>query len=112
VDRLAQIARLGSGFLYGVSRLGITGVDSHYDATLPQLITQIHQYCDLPVCMGFGISQPADAQLMVNAGADGYITGSRIIQLLQDCPPQTERSILLPYLTDMIAAGCRTIAAP
>jgi tryptophan synthase alpha chain len=111
-DRLRHIGQLASGFLYGVSRLGITGVESRYETDLTTLITHCHTACDLPVFMGFGISTPDHARQMTDAGADGYITGSRIIQLVQDHADKPADAILTPFLNDMIAAGCRTITSP
>ena len=104
-DRLAHIAQLGSGFLYGVSRLGITGVESRYETDLTALIDRCHAACPLPVFMGFGISTPNDAQRMLAAGADGTITGSRIVQLVQQNLTVDPSDILKPYLTDMVNAS-------
>jgi tryptophan synthase alpha chain len=105
-DRLAHIASLGSGFIYGVSRLGITGVENRYDPALPTMMAQCRTVCpQLPLFMGFGISTPQDAQHMAQMGADGVITGSRIVQMMQQKPAaQTEQDCLLPYLHSMVQA--------
>jgi tryptophan synthase alpha chain len=104
-DRLTQIAQLGSGFLYGVSRLGITGVESRYETDLTALIQRCRVACGLPVFMGFGISTPADAQRMLAAGADGTITGSRLVQLIQQSPDADPAAVLAPYLASMVKAS-------
>ncbi len=82
--RLVQIAQMAGGFLYVVSRLGITGVEERYDDTLKTLLTRIHQQSDLPACVGFGISKPEHVQQMADLGADGVIVGSRIITLVRE----------------------------
>jgi tryptophan synthase alpha chain len=103
-ERLARVMTMASGFLYGVSRLGITGVENRYDAALPALINTVHQHTSLPVCVGFGISHPDDARQMIALGADGVITGSKIIQLLQQKHAnQTEQDVLSPFVASMQA---------
>ncbi len=85
-DRLDKIIPQASGFLYLISRLGVTGTDtrSHQkDLSLKNRIDEIKLRTNLPICTGFGISSPADAQSMFNAGADGVITGSQVIKIIQ-----------------------------
>lgn len=89
-ERLEEISRLASGFIYTVSRLGITGVDERYENSLPQLIELTKRVTKLPVVVGFGISSPANASVMYEVGADGVITGSKIIQLLGTVKSDTE----------------------
>lgn len=78
-ERMAEIARHGSGFVYLISRLGVTGVHQGVAATLPQTITALRGVCDLPICVGFGISTPAQAR-EVGALADGIVVGSALVQ--------------------------------
>ncbi|MBY0550066.1 MAG: tryptophan synthase subunit alpha [Candidatus Obscuribacterales bacterium] len=82
LERLGVINRYASGFLYAVSRLGITGTDERYDMQLSQLLSMARSESDLPVCVGFGVSNAAAAQKIFSAGADGVITGSRIVEIL------------------------------
>ncbi|MFM7469275.1 MAG: tryptophan synthase subunit alpha [Vampirovibrionales bacterium] len=91
-QRLKTLTRLGSGYLYVVSRLGITGAESRYDAGITTLIQKIHQAQALdvssvkdrlPLYVGFGISSPENARTMLHAGAQGVITASKIFQLIQ-----------------------------
>jgi tryptophan synthase alpha chain len=96
-DRLQKIARYGNGFLYAVSRLGVTGAHATYDVTLSDALERFRAQVPLPVCVGFGVSTPAQAQHMIAQGADGVITGSRIIELVR-----TEGvAALTPYLQQM-----------
>ena len=83
-ERLAQILKYASGYLYIVARLGVTGVDNTEDSELAQLIQRVQGQTDLPLYVGFGISSPEDAQRVFAYGADGAITGSKIIQLASE----------------------------
>jgi tryptophan synthase alpha chain len=83
-DRLEKILGFASGFLYVVSRLGITGTEERYDQALQSLIETIHAKTDLHALVGFGISTPENAQKMLDVGADGVITGSKIIQIVRE----------------------------
>jgi tryptophan synthase alpha chain len=78
-DRMAEIAKHGRGFVYLISRLGVTGMRSELADTLPASITQLRAVCALPICVGFGISTPAHART-VGALADGIIVGSAIVK--------------------------------
>lgn len=78
-DRMAEIARHGRGFVYLISRLGVTGMHAELASTLPASIAGLRSVCALPICVGFGISTPAHART-VGALADGIIVGSAIVQ--------------------------------
>ena len=78
-ERMADIARHGSGFVYLISRLGVTGERSDIAAELPATVTLLRSVTDLPVCVGFGISTPAQAAT-VAALADGVVVGSALVR--------------------------------
>lgn len=78
-ERMAEIARHGSGFVYLISRLGVTGERSDIAAGLPATITLLRGVTDLPVCVGFGISTPGQAAT-VAALADGVVVGSALVR--------------------------------
>lgn len=83
-ERLTNIAGLAKGYLYVVSRLGITGTHEQYDNDLESLLRRAKKLCPLPLCVGFGVSTPEQAKRMVSMGADGVITGSKIIQIMRE----------------------------
>ncbi len=83
-ERLANIAKLAKGYLYVVSRLGITGTHEQYDGDLESLLKRAKNLSPLPLCVGFGISTPEQAKRMISMGADGVITGSRVIQIMRE----------------------------
>ncbi len=76
--RMAEIARHGRGFVYLISRLGVTGVSDTLPEDLPQTIAALRRVCTLPICVGFGISRPEHARV-VGAHADGIVVGSAIV---------------------------------
>ncbi|MEM0950986.1 MAG: tryptophan synthase subunit alpha [Cyanobacteria bacterium P01_H01_bin.74] len=104
-ERLAKICTYASGFLYVVSRLGITGVEDTPDAQLSQLIKTVRQNTALPMLVGFGISTPERAQEMKAFGADGVIVGSRIIQVMDSADSfDAGLKTLSGYLKEMASA--------
>ena len=78
-SRMAEIAKHGRGFVYLISRLGVTGMRDDIAATLPGTITRLRSVCSLPICVGFGISRPAQVRA-IGALADGVVVGSAIVQ--------------------------------
>lgn len=82
-QRMAEIGRHGSGFVYLISRLGVTGVHQGVASALPETVAALRAVCALPICVGFGISEPAQAR-EVAAVADGVVVGSALVRALGD----------------------------
>lgn len=78
-ERMALIARHGRGFVYLISRLGVTGMRDALAPSLPATIARLRSVCALPICVGFGISTAEQART-VGALADGIIVGSAIVE--------------------------------
>ena len=78
-ERMAEIAKHGSGFVYLISRLGVTGERSDIAAELPETISALRAVTDLPVCVGFGISKPDQAATIARL-ADGVVVGSALVR--------------------------------
>jgi tryptophan synthase alpha chain len=78
-DRIQSITRRASGFVYYVSREGVTGERDNIAASIPDHVSRIRQYTTLPVVVGFGISNPAQAA-QVAEWADGVVVGSAIVR--------------------------------
>jgi len=77
--RMAEIARHGRGFVYLISRLGVTGVSAQLPTDLPDTIATLRAVCALPICVGFGIARPEQARA-VGAHADGIVVGSALVR--------------------------------
>jgi tryptophan synthase alpha chain len=80
-QRRRQIIRKSRGFVYLVSVTGVTGAKTSFPPSILNWIRRIKQESTLPVCVGFGITTPAQAQ-QVSRAADGVIVGSAIIDLI------------------------------
>ena len=77
--RMAEIARHGSGFVYLISRLGVTGERADVPADLPDTVARLRRVCTLPICVGFGVATPDQARA-VGAAADGVVVGSALVR--------------------------------
>ena len=76
--RIREIARHASGFIYYVSREGVTGMQKKLSARIPAMIRAIRKHTKLPIAIGFGISNPSQARAAA-AGADAVVVGSAIV---------------------------------
>jgi tryptophan synthase alpha chain len=83
-DRIKLISSRASGFLYVVSRLGVTGVQQDFSTSVGKTISSIRPQTDLPLCVGFGISKPEHVIQVKQAGADGAIVGSALVRIIEE----------------------------
>ena len=83
-ERLAAIAQASQGFVYLVSVTGVTGARQAVSEKIPHLLRQLHQVTEKPIGVGFGVSQPEQAQQIRDWGADGVIVGSAFVQRLYE----------------------------
>jgi len=79
LQRMREIAAHGSGFVYLISRRGVTGLRTDVPAELPDTIARLRQATTLPICVGFGISTAEQARA-VGRLVDGIVVGSAIMQ--------------------------------
>ena len=77
-DRMALIVKRGSGFIYYISREGVTGMQTSVASNLASQIAKIRAHTHLPVAVGFGISNPAQARAVASE-ADGCVVGSAVV---------------------------------
>jgi tryptophan synthase alpha chain len=87
-ERIEAIARASQGFIYLVSVTGVTGVRTKIETRVSDLLKQIRAITDKPIGVGFGISQPEQAQQIKDWGADAVIVGSAIVKRLAEGTPQ------------------------
>lgn len=81
--RIRLVTREGSGFIYCVSRLGVTGARTELPPDVFALVDNIQRLTDQPVAVGFGVSTPAQVA-QVCAHADGAIVGSALVAVIAD----------------------------
>lgn len=97
--RIAKVARLGSGFIYYVSVTGVTGARASVADSVDDAVRRIRAEVDLPVVVGFGVSDPAQAG-QVAAVADGVVVGSALVKLFEEAAGEE----LKKRLGDFVAA--------
>jgi tryptophan synthase alpha chain len=83
-DRIEMIAKEGTGFIYCVSSLGVTGERSSFDNRVDNFLKSVKAVSDIPVCVGFGISKREDVERFEKI-ADGAIVGSAIVRKIHEC---------------------------
>ncbi|MEJ8820870.1 tryptophan synthase subunit alpha [Variovorax humicola] len=97
-ERMAQVARLASGYVYYVSLKGVTGA-GHLDTdAVGQMIPRIRTHVSIPVGVGFGIRDAHTAQA-VGSAADAVVIGTKIIQLIEEQP----REKVVPVVGEFLA---------
>ncbi len=79
LDRMKEIALNGSGFVYLISRLGVTGAQTSLAADLGETTQRLRAATDLPICVGFGISNGDQARAAAER-ADGVVVGSALVK--------------------------------
>lgn len=81
-ERIKLVGQRSRGFIYLVSVTGVTGARDKLPADLEVFVSRVRELVAQPLCVGFGISTPAQAKRVAHL-ADGVIVGSRIIQLME-----------------------------
>jgi tryptophan synthase alpha chain len=104
--RAAAIAEHGQGFLYYISRTGVTGAREALAEGLEEEVRALREVVELPVAVGFGISTPEQAAL-VSGVADGVVVGSALIHALDEGGPEGAVSFLasLRSAMDQVSSG-------
>ena len=107
-SRLAKIGAAATGFIYYVSREGVTGVRDSVAANIPEAVAAIKRHTSLPVVVGFGIGQRSHVA-EVAAHADGVVVGSALVNVIRD--HLDNRAQIAPALarraTDLVAGTQR-----
>lgn len=96
--RMAQVARVASGYVYYVSLKGVTGAGNLDTDAVEAMLPRIRQHVHIPVGVGFGI-RDATTAAAVGRVADAVVIGSRIIQLLEAAPAGQEVAAAHDFLT-------------
>jgi tryptophan synthase alpha chain len=83
VERIRRAATLGSGFLYGISRLGVTGMRDNVEASANELASRVKSETQMPLALGFGISRPEHVR-SIGQCADAAVVGSALVSVIAD----------------------------
>lgn len=105
-DRAVHIAETSTGFLYYVSVAGITGERTALPDELVENVAWLRKQTALPICIGFGISQPSHVKLLAPV-ADGLIVGSAIVRRIGAANEKPRKEVLSDvgaYVGELLAA--------
>ena len=91
-DRLKRIAKVSRGFVYAVSRTGVTGARKQLPEDAQTLVRRLRKYTRLPIAVGFGISTP-DQFAAVGGYADAAVVGSAIVDIIERSPGREAQSV-------------------
>ncbi len=80
-QRISEVVEKSTGFIYAVSRTGVTGAENQVPADVEGLVGRIRAQTALPICVGFGISKPEHVKMVCQV-ADGAVVGSFLVDLL------------------------------
>jgi tryptophan synthase alpha chain len=100
--RIQSICSLTTGFVYVVSRLGTTGVQTDMDTHVKNTLKRLQKITDMPLCVGFGISKPEHVKMIKKAGADGAIVGSALVNIIEK--DMKNRNAMLSILAERVSA--------
>lgn len=89
-DRLRSILDHATGFLYAISKPSITGAKTDLAPETVQMVLDLKQKTSIPICVGFGISEPDQVRALASSGADGCIIGSRLYEFQDDLGAMSE----------------------
>jgi tryptophan synthase alpha chain len=81
-QRLQKIARCSTGFIYAISRTGVTGAQQQLPEDAKRLVARVRRFSKLPIAVGFGISTP-EQFAAVGEFAQGAVVGSAIVQIIE-----------------------------
>ncbi len=82
-DRMELIVKRGSGFIYYISREGVTGMQTSVATNLASQVAKIRAHTDLPIAVGFGVSNPEQAKAVAREG-DACVVGSAIVNQIAE----------------------------
>ena len=105
-DRAVRICETSTGFVYYVSVAGITGERTQLPPDLVDKVGWLREQTDLPICIGFGVSQPEHVKLLAPV-ADGLIVGSAIVKRVAEAASRPHAEVLKEvgdYVATLLAA--------
>lgn len=108
-QRLRSIAKASSGFIYAVSRTGVTGAQQQLAEDARKLVARIGKFSKLPIAVGFGISTPQQLAA-VGEFAQGAVVGSAIVQVIERNPGK-EAEAVAEFIRKLLAVSHQSSAS-
>ena len=102
-ERIEKVCAAASGFIYCVSVTGVTGARTTVSSRAPALVQRVRRHTELPVAVGFGVSQRAHFQ-EVGKVADAAIVGSALVRIVQESKPDEVLENASAFVSDMVGA--------
>lgn len=107
-DRMEKIVKRGAGFIYYISREGVTGMQDKIASNLAAQVAKIRAHTKLPIAVGFGISNPEQAKAVAREG-DGCVVGSAIVNQIAQFGKSPELVPRLSAFVKSLADAVKTI---
>lgn len=104
-ERIRKAGQLGRGFLYGISRLGVTGARDTVATGAEDMVKRIRSLTDLPLALGFGIARPEHVA-EVGAYADAAVVGSALVALIAEASGTPELVARVEEYVRSLRAAC------
>ena len=104
-ERIRKAGELGRGFLYGISRLGVTGARDTVATGAEDMVKRIRSLTDLPLALGFGIARPEHVA-EVGAYADAAVVGSALVALIAEASGTPELVARVEEYVRSLRAAC------
>ena len=105
-ERIGLIVKRGAGFIYYVSREGVTGMQTEVSSTIGLMTAKIRAHTDLPIAVGFGISTPEQART-VAASADAVVIGSAVVNRIAELGRKPEMVSSVAGFVRSLVAGVK-----
>jgi tryptophan synthase alpha chain len=105
-DRIEAVARQSTGFVYYVSRRGVTGMQASIDTGVHGMVDAIKKHTDTPVAVGFGVSTPEQAKEIAGY-ADGVIVGSAIVRMVGELGDTDDMPLTVGAFVKTLADGAK-----
>jgi tryptophan synthase alpha chain len=99
-ERLEAIATHSKGFVYAISRVGVTGTQQSLTSDASALVARIRRWTRLPIAVGFGISN-AEHVAQVASFADAAVIGSAIVELIERSTPETSPGAVARFINGL-----------
>ena len=101
--RLLEIAKASSGFIYAVSRTGVTGAQAQLANDAEVLVKRLRRFTKLPIAVGFGISTPEQCRAAIEF-ADAAVVGSAIVKIIEENSPQSAPRAVSEFIRNLRSA--------
>ncbi|KAI0006190.1 bifunctional tryptophan synthase TRP1 [Russula compacta] len=107
IHRIRFLASIADTFIYVVSKMGTTGSSDKValNSALPGLIARIKEYATVPLAVGFGVSTRGHYNMVVDAGAEGVVIGSKLVSVIKQAPPAQAAAKVEEYCRSISLKG-------